>query len=163
MALEAFVGLGSNLGDREAHLRGAFGRLAPLGEMGRTSSIYETEPWGFPDQPPFLNAICSLRLKLDDPIRFLASLKGIENALGRTSSERWGPREIDLDLLFWSQAVINNDSLTCPHPRISERRFVLVGLCEIAPDLTHPVNGLTVRQMLDTCPDTGWVRLWGKL
>jgi 2-amino-4-hydroxy-6-hydroxymethyldihydropteridine diphosphokinase len=163
MSLEVFVGLGSNLGDREAFLRYALARLSGLGRIRRTSSIYETQPWGRENQPDFLNAVCAVEPILADAERFLRELKQIETDAGRSSHERWGPRELDLDLLFWGGDMIATETLSVPHPRIAERRFVLIPLFEIAPDLTHPLTGLTVRQMLESCPDPGRVQLWGLL
>ena len=163
MSLKVFVGLGSNLGDREAYLRFALSRMGGLARIRRTSSIYETQPWGREDQPDFLNAVCAIEPILADPEGCFRELKQIEQDAGRSTRERWGPRELDLDLLFWGGDMISTDTLSVPHPRIAERRFVLVPLFEIAPDLMHPINGLTVRQMLESCPDPGRVQLWGPL
>lgn len=163
MSLEVFVGLGSNLGDREAFLRFALSKMGGLGRIQRTSNLYETQPWGREDQPDFLNAVCAIEPILADPELFFRELKQIESDAGRNCRERWGPRELDLDLLLWSGKVIATETLSVPHPRIAERRFVLIPLFEIAPDLMHPINGLTVRQMLESCPDLGRVQLWGRL
>ncbi|HEX7345010.1 MAG TPA: 2-amino-4-hydroxy-6-hydroxymethyldihydropteridine diphosphokinase [bacterium] len=162
MSLEIFVGLGSNLGDREAFLRLALSRMGGSGRIRRTSSIYESQPWGREDQPDFLNAVCAVEPNLADPEGFFRELKQIENDAGRSTHERWGPRELDLDLLFWGGDVIATEILSVPHPRLAERRFVLIPLFEIAPDLTHTITGLTVRQMLESCADPGRVRLWGR-
>lgn len=162
MIPEVWVSLGSNLGDRRAHLHFGLKRIADLGSISRVSSIYETEPWGKKDQPAFLNAVCSLFPSAADPEGFWGALKVIEQNAGRTVTERWGPRILDLDLLFWGRLVVNTDSLTIPHPHIAERRFVLIPLAELEPDLMHPVSGITVRQMLDECGDCGEVTPRGK-
>jgi len=160
MRPEIWVGLGSNLGDREANLRFGLERFARLGKIHLRSSVYETEPWGQKDQPPFLNAVCSCYSPFDDPAAFWAALKQIEVEAGRIPGERWGPRTLDLDLLLWGNEVFSTEHLVVPHPGIAERRFVLIPLVEIAADLIHPVSGLTVRQMLERCPDRGAVRPW---
>jgi len=163
MSLEIFVGLGSNLGDREKNLRLGVSRLGELGQILRLSSIFETQPWGKEDQPDFLNAVCSLDPILCDPEIFFQELKRIEREAGRRSQERWGPRELDLDLLFWGDEVIATESLSVPHPHLADRRFVLTPLRQIAPDLKHPLTGLTVRQMLESCPDSGRVERQGDI
>ncbi|RJP78671.1 MAG: 2-amino-4-hydroxy-6-hydroxymethyldihydropteridine diphosphokinase [Candidatus Zixiibacteriota bacterium] len=165
-SLEAWIGLGSNLGDREAHLRRAVERLAGLGILGRTSSLYETDPWGVPGQPPYLNAVVSLAPAAADPRAFLAQLQRIEREAGRVPGPRWGPRwgprPLDLDLLFWGDLRLKSADLTLPHPEIPGRRFVLVPLAEVAPDLIHPDSGLIISRLLELCPDSGAVRLWGR-
>jgi 2-amino-4-hydroxy-6-hydroxymethyldihydropteridine diphosphokinase len=163
MNFEVFVGLGSNLGDRDRNLRLGISRLGELGQILRISSVYETQPWGWEDQPDFLNAVCSLDPSFRDPELFFRELKRIEKETGRRSQERWGPRELDLDLLFWGDEVIATESLLVPHPHVADRRFVLTPLCQIAPDLKHPLTGLTVRQMLESCPDPKRVERWGDI
>jgi 2-amino-4-hydroxy-6-hydroxymethyldihydropteridine diphosphokinase len=158
-----WVGLGSNLGDRLKWLQFGLAGLERLGQIQRFSDIYETEPWGRSDQPPFLNAVCSLTPNRDDPEAGLAALKTLESAAGRDSSgPKWGPRTLDLDLLWWGSLIHSSELLKIPHPRLHLRRFVLVPLHQIGPDLIPPGSGLTVHQMLDACPDQGLVRLWGK-
>jgi 2-amino-4-hydroxy-6-hydroxymethyldihydropteridine diphosphokinase len=134
----AYVGLGSNLGDRDANLRAALERLAALGEA-RVSTIRETDPVGVTEQPKFLNAVAELETAL--PAReLLDHLLEIERDLGRdrTKEERWGPRTIDLDLLLYGDDVIDEPGLTVPHPRLAERHFVLEPLYELDPALTLP-------------------------
>lgn len=161
---EVWVGLGSNLGNRQEWLQFGLDGLSRLGQIHRLSDVYETEPWGEPDQPAFLNAVCSLTTTFEYPAAFLAELKSLESAAGRPQvSPAWGPRTLDLDLLFWGPLVCSTDNLTIPHPLIPVRRFVLVPLCQIAPDLIPSGSGLTVKQMLEACLDHGSVRLWGKL
>jgi len=163
MSFEVFIGLGSNLGDREKNLRLGVSRLGELGRILRVSSVYETQPWGREDQPDFLNAVCSLDPILRDPELFFRELKRIETEAGRRFRERWGPRELDLDLLFWGDEVVATESLSVPHPHLADRSFVLTPLCQIAPDLKHPLTGLTVRQMLESCSDSGRVVRWGDI
>jgi 2-amino-4-hydroxy-6-hydroxymethyldihydropteridine diphosphokinase len=134
----AYIGLGSNLGDREGNLRAALGRLAELGEV-RVSSFRETDPVGVTDQPRFLNAAAELSTELL-PRDLLDALLAIERDLGRDRSreQRWGPRTLDLDLLLYGEEVIDEPGLAVPHPRLVERRFVLEPLYELAPDLVLP-------------------------
>jgi 2-amino-4-hydroxy-6-hydroxymethyldihydropteridine diphosphokinase len=153
--------MGSNLGDRESWLRFGLQHLRALGRIQCLSSLYETDPWGKSDQAHFLNAVCSLFSAVNDPLVFLQSLKAIEAEAGRESTERWGPRTLDLDLLFWGDQIITTPELIIPHPQIAQRRFVLLPLAEIAPDLKHPVNGFTIKEMLSACPDQGAVQIVG--
>jgi 2-amino-4-hydroxy-6-hydroxymethyldihydropteridine diphosphokinase len=134
----AYIGLGSNLGDREENLRGALERLNELGRV-RVSSFRETEPVGVTDQPRFVNAAAELETDLS-PQDLLARLLEIERDLGRDRARerRWGPRTIDLDLLLYGDQVLDEPGLTVPHPRLDERRFVLEPLHELAPELSLP-------------------------
>lgn len=133
----AFVGLGSNLGDREGYLLAALRAMPACGlAVDAVSSVYETDPLG-PPQPDYLNAVAKVSTGL--PAReVLAALKAIEAQLGREHTERWGPREIDLDLLLYGDEMIDTDDLCVPHPEMTKRSFVLVPLLEIAPDLDLP-------------------------
>jgi len=141
-----YLGLGSNLGDRELNLLEAVERLRLLGDVVKVSRPYETDPVGYVDQPKFLNA--ALRLETDlDPWALLGRLKAIEADLGRVETVRFGPRTVDLDILTYDDLVISDPGLTIPHPRLAERAFVLVPLAEIAPDLVIPGLGLTVREL----------------
>jgi len=146
----AYIGLGANLGEREATLRAAVARLRshPHIQVTAESALVETEPVGGPPgQPPFLNGAAEVETDLT-PHALLEVLKDIERALGRRPRERWGPREVDLDLLLFGDRVVKTERLTVPHPRLSERRFVLGPLAEIAPDARDPVTGRTASEML---------------
>jgi 2-amino-4-hydroxy-6-hydroxymethyldihydropteridine diphosphokinase len=149
----AAIALGSNLesrfGDRRANVWEAVERIRELGEVKAVSSVYDTEPVGYVDQPRFLNAAMLLKTSLE-PVELMRSLLEIEQKMGRERSGAVakGPRVIDLDLLLYGQAVMNTTELTLPHPEMMERRFVLEPLAEIAPEMVHPVLGLTVREML---------------
>lgn len=139
----AYVGLGANLGDREA----AIVRAAALVDARRLSTIRETEPWGYEDQPPFLNAVAELETETA-PRDLLDRLLAVEASLGRDrSGPRWGPRTIDLDLLLYGDLVLDEPGLTVPHPRLPERLFVLEPLAELAPARKIPGNG-TVSEAL---------------
>jgi 2-amino-4-hydroxy-6-hydroxymethyldihydropteridine diphosphokinase len=143
----AYIGLGTNLGDRELNLRRALERLEELGPV-RASSFRETDPVGVTDQPKFLNAAAELVTELP-PAELLERLLEIERELGRdrASERRWGPRVIDLDLLLFGEETIKEPGLTVPHPRLADRRFVLEPLCELNEDLTLP-DGTRVRDLL---------------
>lgn len=148
---DVYVGFGANLGDRLATLRAARERLQSVMEVVVCSRLYETPPWGVLDQPPFLNAVCHGRTRLD-PVGLLAALKTIERELGRVASRRWGPRAIDLDILFFDDLVLQTETLTIPHRLLHERAFVLAPLTDLAPDLRHPVYGDTIRALAAHVP-----------
>lgn len=151
-----YIALGTNLGDREANLANARKSLPPEIAVVQASSIYVTPPWGYEDQPDFLNQVLETRSALE-PLPFLAYLKNIEAQMGRLKTFRNGPRLIDLDILFYGQRVIDKPELKIPHPRLQERAFVLVPLKEIAPDFVHPVLAVKVQTLL-TLVDTEGVR-----
>ena len=135
----AYLALGSNLGDRRANLEQALARLAevPGVSIARVSRRYRTAPWGVTEQPEFLNLAVEIRANLS-PQDLLAATKQIERRLGRTSTERWGPRVIDIDILMYDAIAMESDDLVLPHPGMVERAFVLVPLADIAPDLILP-------------------------
>lgn len=145
---QAFIGLGSNMGDRLGYLRAALHEMAlrPEIRVMRVSSVYESEPVGYKEQSWFLNQVAEVETSLD-PWQLLRALQGIENRLGRKRIFRWGPRVIDLDLLLYGRLVLEDEELTLPHPRMYERNFVLFPLNEIAPGLVHP-DGLTTAEHL---------------
>jgi len=145
----AYIGLGSNQGNREHALRQALERLdaCPGIAVGRVSSFMETDPVGGPPQGRFINAAAAMRTSLG-PAQLLAACHQVEDSLGRRRRVRWGPRTIDIDLLLYAERVVDEADLCVPHPRMHLRRFVLEPLCEIAPEAVHPVLHKTVRCLL---------------
>lgn len=147
MSQRVLLSLGTNLGDRLASLKAARAGLAPAVRLTGESRIYETAPWGFTDQPAFLNQVLEGQTDLQ-PLDLLDALKGLEARLGRKATFRYGPRQIDLDILFYDDLTLNDPRLVIPHPHLAERAFVLVPLADLAPGLRHPVLGLTIRELL---------------
>jgi 2-amino-4-hydroxy-6-hydroxymethyldihydropteridine diphosphokinase len=143
--VRAYVGLGSNLGDRESTIRRAVALLdeAPGVDVLAVSTLRETEPWGPVEQPAYLNGAVELETGLG-PRELLDVLLEVERSLGRVRAERWGPRTIDLDLLLHGDAVVDEPGLTLPHPHLHERRFALEPLAELAPDAVVPRRGQVV-------------------
>lgn len=153
-----YLSLGSNLGDRFANLRLAIARLQEHFTVTAVSPVYATEPWGDSDQPPFLNA-CVGAITTASPHVTLQLIKSIETEMGRRPSRRWGPRLIDIDILFYDRVILHDPGLTIPHPRIAERVFVLAPLADIIPDFQHPESGQTVQEMLDAIGPGGAERM----
>lgn len=146
-----FIGLGTNLGDRAKNLEAARSALADEMTILKQSSFYETAPWGFLEQPAFLNQVIEAETDLS-PSKLLDFLKKTETELGRQANFRYGPRLIDLDILFYGKRVIQTQRLQVPHPRLPERAFVLVPLVEIAPDWLHPQSKKTISELLALLP-----------
>lgn len=137
--MTAYIGLGSNLGDRSRNLAGAVERLTSVGIVTAVSTIYETKPWGVDGyQPRYLNQVVAVSTTLD-PLEVVTELLSIEYSLGRAREEKNTSRTLDMDLLLHGDNVVNASGVTVPHPRLHERGFVLVPLVEIAPDLVHPL------------------------
>lgn len=144
----AYLSLGSNLDDRELNLRRAMAMLASADiHIKRTSSVYETEPQDVTHQPWFLNLVVEIETQLF-PLQLLGRIHSIERALGRKRVISKGPRTIDIDIVLFGNFVIDTPQLGVPHPRMTDRRFVLAPLAELAPDLRHPVTRRSVREML---------------
>lgn len=158
-AVTAYLGLGSNLGNRQDNLDKALDLLSQRLPVRKVSSLYDTEPVGNTNQPRFLNLVCQVDVRLA-PAELLILVKGIELKLGRAPGTHNAPRPIDIDILFYGDQVIETPELVIPHPRLVERAFVLVPLAEIAPDLVHPVSGKTVRELLQAITETQGVLKW---
>ena len=153
-----FLSLGSNMGDRQANLAEAVGILSEKMRLLRQSSLYETAAWGYTEQADFLNQVVQFETNLK-PLPLLNFLKKTEVEIGRVENFRYGPRLIDIDILFYDDLIRNTKKLQIPHPRIAERAFVLVPLNEIAPDFVHPLLGKTITEMLAEVPEKEGVRL----
>ena len=159
MTKTVYLGLGSNIGDREEHLRRAVEQLQGHGlSIMRLSPLYETEPVEYTQQPWFVNQVAEAETELF-PMQLLARVARVERALGRIRGIPKGPRVIDIDILFFGRAVVRTAKLEIPHPRMGERRFVLAPLADLAPDLRHPITRKTIREMLEAAPPNK-VRRW---
>ena len=154
---QILLALGTNLDDRLANLRAALDALPPEVVLLDESKIYETPAWGFEDQPTFLNMAIKGETDLE-PEALLKHLKLLETQLGREPSFHWGPRLIDIDLLFYDDQILNTPELSIPHPGVPARSFVLVPLADLAPELVHPVSGKTIRQLLAEVNTDGVLR-----
>src|SRR5690349_36401 len=153
-----YLGLGSNIGDRDANLSAALRALADIIAVEHVSSVYDTAPMLYTSQPRFHNLVCQALTSLS-PGTLLQAVKTIERQLGRESGPRYGPRVIDIDLLLYDRLIVNTAALTIPHPRMAERAFVLAPLAEIALTLTHPVLGETIDELLRRVPESGVERV----
>jgi 2-amino-4-hydroxy-6-hydroxymethyldihydropteridine diphosphokinase len=154
-----YLGLGSNRGDRLTFLKSALAAIAKLDRtsVDAVSSVYETEPVGKKDQNEFFNAVVEIESTLS-PQDLLREVKRIEHDLGRKDPIRWGPREIDIDILYYDDLVLNDESLQIPHGEVLNRRFALIPLNEIAPGFVDPVRRLSIGDLLKFCSDTCTVR-----
>jgi 2-amino-4-hydroxy-6-hydroxymethyldihydropteridine diphosphokinase len=158
---KAYLALGTNLGDRMENLRRAIAALPPTLRVTALSPVYETPPWGYADQPAFLNMTVGGETDLD-PQGLIAFLKNLETELGREKTFRNGPRLIDMDILFYNDLILDQADLVIPHPRLHERAFVLVPLNDIAPEWMHPALKRTVRDLLEDV-DTKGVNFYGRI
>ena len=158
MAHTVYLSLGTNLGDRQANLEAALEILSSEMRLIAESPIYQTAPWGYEDQPDFLNQVVHAETELS-PRQLLIFVKSVEKQVGREPSFRYGPRKIDVDILFYEEWVVQEDDLTIPHPRLHERAFVLVPLADLTPELCHPRLKRKVAEMLDDVDATGVKRL----
>ena len=161
--LSGFLGFGSNIGAREQNLEEAADAIGQIPDctIKHLSSIYETEPWGKKDQDLFLNQVIEVETELNPRLIF-TYCQEIERKMGRKNSVLWGPRIIDIDLLLWDDQIIDDERLKIPHPRLTERKFVLIPLAEIAPSLPVPGSGKTTQEVLKECRDTAKVGLYKK-
>ena len=161
--VEVYLGLGANLGDRPANIQRALALLAPVCGPFECASLYVTPPWGDLDQPEFLNTVARGATLLG-PERLLGRVKETEAVVGRAPTRRWGPRQIDVDILSYGEYVIDLPQLQIPHPRLHERGFVLVPLVEIAPQWRHPVLGKTAAELLAALApaETAGIRVWSE-
>lgn len=157
---EAILLLGSNLGNRELAMAQAMEKIEVyIGEIIAHSSIYESEPWGFEDKNQFLNQAIKVNTKLN-PHQLLDKLLKIEQSLGRIRTGKLSARTIDLDILFYGNEKINSDTLTIPHPRISERLFTLLPLAELVGNDTLPVLNISAQELLKACSDKSKIHIW---
>jgi len=157
--VNVYLGLGSNMGNRQRNLDRALEMLSQRFPIDQVSPIYDTEPVGNTNQPRFLNMVCQGHTRLA-PAEFLSLVKGVELKMGRAPGTSNAPRPIDIDILFFGDQVVDTPDLVIPHPRVTERAFVLVPLAEIAPGLVHPVNGKTVKELLQAVTETQGVLRW---
>ncbi len=157
---KVYIGLGSNIGDKSENIRQALKLIDQINSVSvkKVSSFYETEPVGYEDQDWFVNAVAEIEADLS-PEALLDTLKKIEKFIGRKDRIRWGPREIDVDILFYDQMIINTPHLIIPHPRLHERAFVLVPLAEIAKDFVHPIMNKTITELLGEIKSQKTVKL----
>ncbi|MBP8131338.1 MAG: 2-amino-4-hydroxy-6-hydroxymethyldihydropteridine diphosphokinase [Candidatus Hydrogenedentes bacterium] len=160
--MRVYLGLGSNIGDREQYLVAALDALRRLQgvRVAAVSPCYETEPLGEAGQPAFLNMAAAIETELS-PLEMLRAVKEIERRVGRLESWRWGPREVDIDLILWEQEVLETEALTLPHRAFRKRAFVLAPLADIAPDAVDPVTGKTVGELARSPEAEGRVKKCG--
>jgi 2-amino-4-hydroxy-6-hydroxymethyldihydropteridine diphosphokinase len=160
--VDVYLGLGSNLGDRRANLSKALKALGKRLDIVGVSSVYETEPVGYAEQPLFLNAVCMVQTDIG-PMQLLTLIKGVESIMGRKTSFPNSPRVIDIDIILYGDLIMVDPELTIPHPRMAERAFVLIPLLELAPHLVHPFTGETIEDLLAKIGGKDGVKKSGKL
>lgn len=159
--LTSFLGLGSNLGRRKKNLDDAISQLKfEAGNIINISRVYESEPWGLKNQNFFLNQVIELKTSMS-PQNLLICCKNIENKMGRTKSIKWGKRKIDIDILYFSEIIVQEKDLTIPHPLIQDRNFVLIPLNELSKNFIHPIIKKTNHEILKNSKDTSKIYLYG--
>jgi 2-amino-4-hydroxy-6-hydroxymethyldihydropteridine diphosphokinase len=151
------------VGERPQFLKEAIEKIAESDKISirRVSSVYESQPVGYENQGWFLNLVVEVQTSFE-PVPLLEHLLSVEEQMGRKRGKKWGPRNIDLDMLFYENHIIDSDRLTVPHPRMHQRRFVLEPLAQIAPEFLHPLLGKSVRELLESCEDESVVRLYSE-
>jgi len=160
MSSTTVLSLGSNLGDRSNYLFQARENICrTIGKSIQNSAIYETEPWGLTEQNAYLNQVVEIETTMS-PVDILSAIQAIEELLGRIRTLRYGPRTLDIDILYIGQTRVENERLQIPHPQIAHRRFLLVPLSEILPDFVHPVLGFNHRELLNLTADLLTVKRW---
>ncbi len=157
--IRVYLGLGSNLGDREANLNKALALLREKLRTTKVSPFYETEPIGYTAQPRFLNTACEVLTDLP-PSELFTFIKGIETEMGRTPSFRNAPRVLDIDILLYGDLILDTPELTIPHPRMTERAFVLAPLVDIASEVVHPVARKSIQVLLEEVKGREGVKVW---
>lgn len=151
--INVFLGLGSNIGDRAGNIRAAADLISKnIGKIAKKSHLYETQPWGNTEQDLYINQVIMINTT-SDPRDLLDKISKIERELGRERSEKWGPRSLDIDILFYGKRVIRDKGLEIPHPELHKRGFVLVPMMEIAPDLEHPILKKQIDELYMACND----------
>ena len=155
-----YISLGTNIGNRTANLKQAISLLPPQMTVKAKSKVYETPPWGYTEQDSFLNQVAKVTTYLE-PEKLLKHIKRLEVAMGRKATFRYGPRLIDIDILFYDDEILETPALTIPHPNLHERGFVLLPMMDIAPDHVHPVKKKSIREMIGFC-DMGGIKQFGK-
>lgn len=155
--INVFLGLGSNQGNRKENIQTATALIVRyIGKIAKQSHQYETQPWGNPDQDAFINQVIMVNTTLD-PRELLEATTRVERELGRIKKEKWGPRIIDVDILFYGKRIIRDKGLEIPHPELHKRAFVLVPLMEIAPELEHPILKQAIDELYMACEDNSEV------
>lgn len=159
--INTYLSIGSNMGDRAANLRGAIGLIEKnIGKIAKKSHVYETQPWGEPNQESFYNQVVMINTSLE-PRDMLEKISRIEREMGRERKEKWGPRIIDIDILFYGKRVVRDKGLEIPHPELHNRGFVLVPMMEIAPEFEHPLLQKPIDELYMECKDESVVVMLG--
>jgi dihydroneopterin aldolase/2-amino-4-hydroxy-6-hydroxymethyldihydropteridine diphosphokinase len=148
----AYISLGTNVGNKKENLVNAINHISEENEIIKKSSLYKTEPWGNKEQDSFINQVIYIKTNMSSH-KLMAFLLSTEKKMGRERKEKWGPRIIDLDILFYENEIINEEELTIPHPHITERKFILVPLMEISETIKHPLTERTIKWHVEVCSD----------